>query len=30
MKTGETKFATTEDQFWKIRQEYKNSNDNAN
>ena len=28
--TGETKFATTEDEFWKLRDEYKSSNDNAN
>ena len=30
MKTGETKFATTEDEFWKLREEYKSSNSNAN
>lgn len=30
MKTGETKFATTESEFWKLRDEYKNSNSNAN
>lgn len=30
LKTGETKFATTEDEFWKIREEYKNSNSDAN
>ena len=28
--TGETKFAATEDEFWKLRDEYKNSNSNAN
>ena len=28
--TGETKFATTEDEFWKLRDEYKSSNSNAN
>lgn len=30
LQTGETKFATTEDEFWKIRDEYKNNNQNAN
>ena len=30
LKTGETKFATTEQEFWKLREEYKNSNENAN
>ena len=28
--TGETKFATTEDEFWNLRDEYKSSNSNAN
>lgn len=28
--TGETKFATTEDEFWKLRDEYKSTNSNAN
>lgn len=27
--TGETKFAATEDEFWKLRDEYKSSNSNA-
>ena len=30
LKTGETKFVETEDEFWKIRDEYKNNNENAN
>ena len=30
LQTGETKFAITEDEFWKIRDEYKNNNPNAN
>lgn len=30
LKTGETKFATTEDEFWKIRDEYKANNPDAN
>ncbi|MCI1833081.1 MAG: endolytic transglycosylase MltG [Bifidobacterium sp.] len=30
LQTGETKFATTEDEFWKIRNEYKDTNKNAN
>ena len=30
LQTGETKFAVTEDEFWKIRDEYKNNNPNAN
>ena len=30
LQTGETKFASTEDEFWKIRDEYKNNNPNAN
>ncbi|KFI72715.1 aminodeoxychorismate lyase [Bifidobacterium minimum] len=30
LKTGETKFVATEDEFWKIREEYKNSNEDAN
>lgn len=30
LQTGETKFATTEEEFWKIRDEYKSSNENAN
>ena len=30
LKTGETKFATTEAEFWKLRDEYKNSNEDAN
>lgn len=30
LKTGETKFVETEDEFWQIRDEYKNSNENAN
>jgi UPF0755 protein len=30
LNTGETKFATTEDDFWKIRDEYKQTNSNAN
>lgn len=30
LQTGETKFASTEDDFWKIRDEYKNNNPNAN
>jgi UPF0755 protein len=30
LNTGETKFATTEDEFWKIRDEYKQTNSNAN
>lgn len=30
LQTGETKFVETEDEFWKIRDEYKNNNENAN
>lgn len=30
LKTGETKFVETEDEFWKIRDEYKSNNANAN
>ena len=30
LKTGETKFVETEDEFWKIRDEYKSNNVNAN
>jgi UPF0755 protein len=30
LKTGETKFATTEEEFWKLRDEYKRSNAGAN
>lgn len=30
LQTGETKFVETEDEFWKIRNEYKNNNENAN
>lgn len=30
LQTGETKFAETEDEFWKIRDEYKSNNENAN
>ena len=30
LNTGETKFVSTEDEFWKIRDEYKNNNPNAN
>jgi UPF0755 protein len=30
LKTGETKFATTEAEFWKLRDEYKSSNAGAN
>lgn len=30
LQTGETKFATTEDEFWQIRDEYKNNNPDAN
>lgn len=30
LKTGETKFASTEGEFWKLRNEYKSSNPNAN
>lgn len=30
MKTGQTQFATTEDEFWKLREQYKSSNSNAN
>ena len=30
LQTGETKFVETEDEFWQIRDEYKNNNENAN
>ncbi|OQM50837.1 YceG family protein [Bifidobacterium catenulatum] len=30
LQTGETKFVETEDEFWKIRDEYKSNNENAN
>ena len=30
LNTGETKFVSTEDEFWQIRDEYKNNNPNAN
>jgi len=30
LQTGETKFVETEDEFWKIRDEYKHNNENAN
>ena len=30
MKTGHTQCATTEDEFWKLREQYKSSNSNAN
>ncbi|RSX56565.1 endolytic transglycosylase MltG [Bifidobacterium samirii] len=30
LETGETKFVATEDEFWQIRDEYKNNNENAN
>ena len=30
LQTGETKFVETVDEFWKIRDEYKNNNENAN
>ncbi|KFI50531.1 endolytic transglycosylase MltG [Bifidobacterium biavatii] len=30
LSTGETKFVNTEAEFWKIRDEYKNNNENAN
>lgn len=30
LQTGETKFVETEDEFWRIRDEYKNNNENAN
>ena len=30
LQTGETKFAVTEDEFWQIRDEYKNNNPDAN
>ena len=30
LSTGETKFVETEDEFWQIRDEYKNNNENAN
>ncbi|OZG60222.1 YceG-like family [Bifidobacterium lemurum] len=30
LSTGETKFVSTEDEFWQIRDEYKNNNENAN
>lgn len=30
LSTGETKFVETEDEFWQIRQEYKDNNENAN
>lgn len=30
LQTGETKFAETEDEFWQIRDEYKNNNPDAN
>lgn len=30
LSTGETKFVETEDEFWQIRQEYKENNENAN
>ena len=30
LQTGETKYVETEDEFWKIRDEYKSNNENAN